>query len=261
MPRSEPASPGRVLLTRPGDKNLPLADALASLGIPSLSCPLIDIVPNDDKAPTGDLTGMLRTLSADDILIAVSDTAVRFARQRHQIAWPAHLHYYAVGRATARAMAAAGMPGVQLPDDPRTEGLLALPSLQHLSGRRVLILRGEGGRETLAETLAARGAEVSYCELYRRQPIQRDAGQLSRHWQEQRVTTIVVTSGEILLNLLTLLTASRETWWHRCRLVVPSPRVARLARDRGWREVIQARSADTGAIIESIKTLQSEAHG
>ncbi|MGS9164769.1 uroporphyrinogen-III synthase, partial [Salmonella enterica subsp. enterica serovar Infantis] len=47
-----------------------------------------------------------------------------------------------------------------------SEALLQLPELQNIAGNRALILRGNGGRELLGETLTALGAEVSFFECY-----------------------------------------------------------------------------------------------
>lgn len=251
------APAGRILLTRPGEKNRLLASELASLGIPSLCCPLLEIVPTE--AP--DVVAQLGSLAPQDIVIAVSENAATLASQALNSGWPPDLEYYAVGQATARAMKAAGLNSVMLPDDPRTEGLLLMSGLQSLANRRVLILRGEGGRETLAQQLMARGAQVAYCELYRRQAIKYDRHTLLQQWQQQGVKTIVVTSGEILLNLLTLIPESEKSWLRQCHLIVPSPRVAELARGSGWGDVIQSNGAASTAIIDSIKTLQSEGHG
>ena len=87
--------------------------------------------------------------------------------------WPPHLLPAAIGQGTVRALAAHGVHGCIAPEQRfDSEALLALPELQaeRVAGQRVLILRGDGGRELLAETLSARGALVDLVSCYRRLP-------------------------------------------------------------------------------------------
>ena len=78
--------------------------------------------------------------------------------------WPAGLIAFAPGPGTAEALADAGIANVRIPATTfDSDGLLALPELASTSqGKRVLIFRGDGGREQLGDTLRARGAEVDY---------------------------------------------------------------------------------------------------
>ncbi|WP_412841263.1 uroporphyrinogen-III synthase, partial [Aeromonas dhakensis] len=126
-----------------------------------LCCPLLETVAG------GELQRLPELLPQADIVIAVSMHAVNFTHhfllQTGQT-WP-NIDYFAVGQASADAFSAVGITAA-CPEDPRSEGLLALPGLQQVNGKRVLILRGNGGRDLIARTLASRGALVHYCAAY-----------------------------------------------------------------------------------------------
>src|SRR5690606_34287481 len=111
--------------------------------------------------------------------------------------WPAAPVVYAIGRATAQALRAAGIAALEAEGRMDSEALLALPALQSVAGQRVLIVRGEGGRSRLASTLAARGAHVDIAESYRRLCPHHDAGSVQLAFSPP-LDAIVVNSGETL---------------------------------------------------------------
>ena len=132
--------------------------------------------------------------------------------------------------------------------------MLQLPELQNIAGKRALILRGNGGRELLGETLAARGADVTFYECYQRSAKPYDGAQEAMRWQLRGVTTIVVTSGEMLQQLNALIPQwYRENWLLRCRLIVVSERLAHLARELGWQDIKVADNADNDALLRALQ--------
>jgi uroporphyrinogen-III synthase len=73
-------------------------------------------------------------------------------------------------------------------------------------------------------------------------------------WQSREVTTIVVTSGEMLQQLLTLIPLwYRENWLLKCRLLVVSERIAKLAQEMGWQDIQVADSADNDALLRALQ--------
>ena len=136
-----------------------------------------------------------------------------------------------------------------------SEALLALPELDQalcVAKPRVLLMRGEGGRELIAETLRARGAVVDYLELYRRLCPQYPSGTLPQLVAAQRLNALLVSSAQGLENLLQL-AASAWAELARLPLLVPSPRVAELARAAGARQVIDCRGASAAAVLAALR--------
>jgi len=251
MPISKtPIDIGRVLLTRPEPKNKELAQTLATLQFETVSCPMVEIAP----IATPQLQVQINQLRTSDIIIAVSAHAVTYATKVINV-WPQEFKYYAIGKATQRMMANAGIDAIS-PSQPISESLLTEPGLQQVSGRKVLILRGVGGRETLARQLSLRGAQVEYCQLYRREPIKYDPEYLIQSWKNHNVKTIVVTSGEILKNLLTLVSTIDQQWLVGLNIVVPSERVAILAQERGFSRCFVAAGASNKAISQTLMTIE-----
>jgi uroporphyrinogen-III synthase len=157
-----------------------------------------------------------------------------------------------VGAATASTLEAAGrVPDLVPAGRFDSESLLALSALADLTDRRVLIVRGEGGRDLLGDTLRARGAELAYAEVYRRTLPNADPAPLLASWK-QTVQMVTATSGEILDNLLTLVGPEGRGLLLTTPLVVVSERTAKSAREIGFQRVELADRASDAAILYAL---------
>ncbi|MCG8534424.1 MAG: uroporphyrinogen-III synthase, partial [Pseudomonadales bacterium] len=130
------------------------------------------------------------------------------------------------------------------------------PELQNLQEKRVLILRGQSGRETLANTLRERGAQVDYLELYKRALPDVDASGLITPLAAGQRLNITVTSGDGLRNLMALV-VEQLSHLQNCPLVVVSGRLAQFAKEQGFRQVIEANSASGDDIVQALAGLES----
>jgi len=181
----------------------------------------------------------LPRLEEIDLVVFVSPTAVdcAFERIRH-----AGIALAAVGSGTRRALQALGARHVLAPEDGAdSEALLAIPELHDVAGKRILIVRGEGGRELLAETLVARGARTEYLECYRRSLPHGDMAPLIAAWDRGEVDAVTVSSSASLDNLITLLGVPRLA---AKPVFVNHARIAERGREAGISELIVAGSGD-----------------
>jgi uroporphyrinogen-III synthase len=197
-------------------------------------------------------------LDSFDLAVFVSRNAVQHAVPLIRAQWPAlppRLHLAAVGAGTAEDLAAHGMPAQWVPHARLgTEGLLALGGLHHQAGQRVLIVRGQGGREVLGQSLRERGAEVHYAEVYRRVVPDLDVAPLLRRWQGGEVHLVVSTSNEGLQNLYQMLGEVGRTLLRAAYLVVLSPRAASLARELGFlHPATVATNPSDAALFDALK--------
>jgi len=232
------AQAGRaVLVTRPAGLAARLAELLRLEGCEAVLFPAIEILPPDDAAG---LRGIVARLDEFDIAIFVSPTAVAraMAAVTASRSWPAGLKFAAVGSGTARALRDAGIGPVLAPQGRGdSEALAALPELSAVARKRVVIFRGQGGRETLRAALLARGALVEYAECYRRALPQADIAPLVQRWRKRGIAGVCVTSAQGLDNLFTLLGDSAAPLLRATPVFVPHPRVADAARRHGVAKV------------------------
>jgi len=247
-------SPWRLLLTRPEEDCAALAQTLADAGIASASLPLLVI---EAIAPDAAQVQRLRVIGEAQAIIVVSKPAARLLLEQLARAGvtPPSSGWFTVGEATARilqehqlqvAFPAAG-------DD--SEALLALPALREaIAGPapRVLIVRGVGGRELLAERLAEQGASVDYLELYRRCLPHYPATTLAQRIDGERLNGLVVSSGQGLEHLHRLAGADWPRF-SRLPLFVPSPRVAEQARALGAKDIVDCRGASAAALLAAVQ--------
>jgi len=243
-----------VLVTRPAGMSTQLVALLRSEGGEAVLLPAIEILPPDDTAK---LDAAIDRLDGFDIAIFISPTAVATANAavRARRDWPARLRCAAVGSGTARALREIGISDVLAPQGRGdSDALAALPELAAITGARIVIFRGHGGREALRETLVARGAQVEYAECYRRARPRADVGPLMERWGQGGIDAVCVTSAAGLENLLALLGAAEVSGPALLRatpVFVPHPRVGEAARNLGVERVIVTAAGDQ-ALAEAL---------
>lgn len=243
----------RVLVTRPEPSGSELITAITSIGGQAYASPLISIGPG---AELNTLAARLDALERNDLVFLLSKNAVEYANltlEQMGRSWSDKLSYYGIGRSTGQYFQQiTGKIARWAEQGETSEVLLTLPELQFLEGKRVLLLRGNGGRELLASTLRLRGAHVDYCECYARRPVNYDKKQFNQKWVQTDITDVVITSGQMLALLEELITDEYRVWWFSRRLLVVSERIADLARQSGWQKVCVANSADNNALVEAL---------
>jgi len=233
-----------VIVTRPARQAGGLTRQLAVLGATPIVFPAIVILPPADRSA---LDAVHATLDQYEIAIFVSANAVEYGVPAPGD-WPARLVALAPGPGTAAALAATGIADARIPASTfDSAGLLALPELRDVGGKRVAIFRGEGGRGDLGATLRARGATVTYAECYRRAAPATGASGLSEVLREGRAHALTLTSSEGLDNLCALLDGDDLYRLRQLPAFVPHPRIAEHARDRGFVPVATG-GADAGLI-------------
>ncbi|MEO8537451.1 MAG: uroporphyrinogen-III synthase [Betaproteobacteria bacterium] len=233
-----------IVVTRPQRQAAVLAGKVASLGGVPIIWPAIVILPPPDVEP---LTRAHAMLAGYDIAIYVSANAVEFGAPPRGT-WPARVVAYAPGPGTAEALAAMGVPGACVPATSfDSEGLLELAALADVSGKRVVIFRGEGGREFLGNTLRARGAAVDHVPCYRRVAPTSGAGGLVEAMREGRAHALTMTSSEGLDNLVAAIGPGGRDVLARLPLFAAHPRIAERAREHGLRAVETA-GGDAGLL-------------
>lgn len=233
----------RVLVTRPREQALALERLVRGAGGEPVCVPAIEILPLADPAPFHALAARLAQF---DLAIFISRNAVRHALDLlGGKPWPASLRVATVGQGSRAELEQRGFAGVLAPAGAAarsgSEALLALPELASVRGRRIVIFRGEGGRELLGQELAARGASVEHAACYRRAAPNGDA--MRRAWAGG-MDAVTVSSAEGLATLFAMLGADAADRLRGVPLFVPHERVAGEARRRGLERVIVAGPGD-----------------
>lgn len=206
--------------------------------------PAIAILPPSDPAP---LARAHAALADYDFAVFVSANAVEYGAPDAR-RWPETLATLAPGPGTAEALAAVGISGARVPVTTfDSEGMLALPEFALPRGKRVVIFRGEGGREQLGDTLRARGASVDYVTCYRRAPPSSGAEGLAEAFRTGRIDAVTITSSEGLDNLWELADGSTRTKWRARPTFAPHPRIAERARNLGL-AVVETAGGDAGLV-------------
>lgn len=232
-----------VWVTRPGAAGRRLAAAIKAQGGNAWLAPALGI---EAVAPRPALPAPAASYAW---WIYVSPNAARFGPPPTD--GPARIA--AVGEATASALRDAGLTEIIVPARADSEHLFADPAFQPASGARVLIVRGEGGREWLRQALEARGVAVDYWEVYRRTAPDPATPELAAALRTGGLDAAVVTSGEALAQLPGMLPAGAREALARLPLVVPSERVLQLARQRGYGAVTVAGGANDAAVLAALE--------
>lgn len=240
-----PLSGLKILVTRPRDQAAVLAQALVTAGGVPILFPLLDIAPVTDARV---LREQISRLAQFDLAIFISPNAVQYGMAAIQYGHGKLPPQVAtIGAGSKRALHEAGVAAVIAPTERfDSEGLLAVPELVDLAGKRVMILRGDGGRELLGDTLRARGATVEYATCYQRSKSRQGVDELLRAQPD----VITVTSSEALAHLHAMLEAdsTSASGVLTTPLFVPHSRIAEAAKRLGWQDVILTGAGDDGLL-------------
>jgi uroporphyrinogen-III synthase len=252
---SGPLRGARIVITRPARQAAGLAQQIAALGGKPVMFPAIVILPPADRSA---LERAQRDLAQYDYAVFVSANAVEYG-VGDPASWPAQLVALAPGPGTASALAAVGIEQVRIPATTMdSEGLLALPELADVAGKRIVIYRGSGGRELLGETLSERGAEVDYVECYRRAKPHGDFATMAAAWRAGEIDALTLTSSEGLDNLWELFDDVTRTSLAATPTFVPHPRIAERARTLGFGRVTVTAPTDAGLLDSLLEYFASK---
>lgn len=242
-----------VLVTRPDERGKQLVEMLNQAGVVALHLPLFTL---EAGAELIELSTRLNQLNSGDYVFAVSKSAVDFADKTLKetgFHWREDLHFFTVGARTAQHFSCQSERTVHYPiTTENSEGLLALPMMQHLQGKQILILRGNGGRDFFREQAELRGATVNYVECYRREPIVYNVEEQTDICKRSGVQTIVATSLDIVQSLLDFVPESEQNWLKSCTLVTVSSRIAEVAHQAGWKHIVISPKADNATLLNTL---------
>lgn len=243
-----------LIVTRPRPQCAAWLARLSELGVQAVALPLIEILPARDPAPVVEAWGRLPDV---DLVVFVSPNAVEQFFGHADRLWPAHTLAACVGPGSAQALIERGVPDDQIVQPAADAASLDSEHLwQQLSprrdwaGARVLLLRGDGGREWLAERLTAEGAQVEAVTTYHRAGPRFDAAEqslLDAIRAEPTAFVWLFSSAEAVGHLHGAgLTGQRAIATHA--------RIAEAARAAGFDPVVLARPAPE-AVTQALKGL------
>lgn len=241
-----------IAITRPAEQAKKLSSLIIEAGGTPILFPLIAITPLADYRQ---FESVISQVNQYDWAIFISSNAVQNGMPRLlKQGIPASLKFAAIGPITAENLKQFGVNEVLIPEGIfDSEHLLSLPEMMQVNGKKVMIFRGLGGREILAETLKVRGANVTFAECYQRINPQTDCNLLTKLYQEKKLHGIVVTSSEAMRYLLDF--AVDSAWLKNVTLFVNHARIAELPIQMGLKVVIADTLGDE-AMLEKLKLIK-----
>lgn len=230
----------RVMVTRPHSQSAGLCRSLQNAGATTMAFPVLEIAPLPAQLSA---TALAATMAVIFVSANAVEHGVPLVRRAGGL--PDGAHAIAIGRATAAALRAAGFTNVVSPQQNMdSEGVLALPQLQAVRGKHIILVKGrsdQGGRRELEAVLASRGAILEIVECYERRAVVAASGLVDAAGSFLSGTPVplvmalsVETLDALMGSLSAFLAPLRASW-----LLVPHPRVASAARERGFYFVLE----------------------
>ncbi|WP_025769327.1 uroporphyrinogen-III synthase [Thioalkalivibrio sp. HK1] len=252
----------RVLVTRPQPSADALAESLGQEGASAICVPAIEIVPLREAAidvfsPAPDEPAIFTSVPAVEFFFAQT-----FSAPPKEALMRLPRAVFAIGLATAAALKERGVTEVLLP--PRggfdSEGLLAAPALaaRYIRRRRVWIVKGEGGRRLLGDTLSRRGGIVFEICLYRRRAPAGLASALDDLGHRGAFASIdaITVASVATFDYLLAATDRARAWLEDIPLVAAGERVASAIRSQRFERVVAAADASHAAFVEALVAIR-----
>ncbi len=253
MPASNQLAGINILVTRPAHQCAFLADGIRAMGGNPILFPVLEIADVTDLAPLIDL---INRLDEFDWAIFVSPNAVNKAMQliSKRRALPSHLKIAAVGKGSADTLRQYDINEVLIPTDHfDSEALLKQAQLQNMAGQRVVIFRGNGGRQLLGDTLMQRGAFLEYAECYQRKKPDVDMAPLLIAWSQGEIHAVIITSSEGLHNLFDIIGKLGQQLLKLTPIFTAHERIAQTAKDLGLERIVKTPPTGDKGLLESLQ--------
>ncbi|MBL4631618.1 MAG: uroporphyrinogen-III synthase [Paraglaciecola sp.] len=242
------------LLLRPQAKCQASVQAFKQASLSAVACGLIDTIIDDDAINQLPIKiADLSSQSSKPVYVIVTSTVAAQQCVFMKGQWPNNICFFAVGASTGRVLQNAGFT-VKVPQEARTEGLLALPELNQVTKQLIVIMKGFGGRELLHNTLLTRGANVAEWEVYKR--ITLDAPISTQDWHPAQIRCIIATSGVVIQAAFDYF---ENSWLKTLNWIVVSQRTAKIASNLGVTQIDISRDASDQALIQSAQDLVTRA--
>lgn len=252
----------KVLITRPRYQSEHLLQELRKQGYETELLPLLDIEPIAYSEQQKQ-QWVQRLLQAH-FIISVSANAARLAvnlLDAVNLKSNSALPLYAIGPSTARVFSEAGF-NTRIPEtNYNSESLLELPDFNylngsnHLKGKQVVILCGEGGRDYLERKLHEAGAKTERIELYQRAPINHDQLGIEQLSEPDVLTAMSGDTVNALARAIDASNISTINQWKDLPLIVPSERVAYIASEQSFTKIVTAEKPTTDSLLGALGQL------
>lgn len=249
----------RILVTRPKPQGVELCERIRAKQGNPLFFPTLEIVPTENMTKAEQQIALLKDY---DWLIFTSPQAVYHGVPviKKQLGLlPDTLRFAAIGGGTLQALQRENISSaICSGKEWSSEGLLDLPELHDIRGKRIAIIKGEGGREKLTESLSLRGAAVLNIAVYqRRMPIDVNLHEYLDLLKKQKIDIIVSASGASMLNLLQMTGEVYQDLLLPIPIVVVSERLVMLAEGMHFRHVFLADNASHDNILKALVTVRN----
>jgi len=251
--------PLSVVVTRAVHQADELCSLIEKAGAEAIRFPVTKIEPIDDYDPV--LVQGLDALDQIEIAIFVSPNAATYGLPllaRLDRCLPKDARVLAVGPGTARQLSDRGIRVNGVPKGKYdSETLLALPDLEAVAGRSVLIVRGAAGREMLAEELSHRHARVLHLPCYRRIPVNQPDPDIVSRWRDKGFDALILTSVSAADHLWSMLGINVTPLLENMTIVASSERIARHCKSLGFAgSVVVADNAGMPALVKALELCQ-----
>lgn len=245
----------RIMITRPVHQAGPLSQGISEAGGEAFLFPTLEIIPTKLSSEN---TDTLQQLKQFDIIIFISPNAVEYGLQqiKQHAVLAENILLATIGQGSANTLQniLGKQPDIVPKENFNSEGLLATPAMQDVADKLILIIRGDGGREHLKQTLEQRGAHVEYLNVYRRIKPEINTSDLEQYLQNNQIAAIVITSSASLNNLLELTPANVIPQLLQVPLLLINQRLVNIAKEAGFNSnLFVSIEASDHAIIKTLK--------
>ena len=210
-----------LILTRPAHQNIELINIFKDSKVTTIDYPFLKIQALKDYVP---FDYLISRLSTYNYLIFISTNAVKMFIERMDllsIKLPEDIILASIGKSTQEVLREKYQREVFCPNNIfDSEHLLDHSVFNNMQSKMALIIRGEGGRETLKKGLENKGAKVTYGECYKRKFLPIDFKEIKKNTKNFKNISFLITSNESAKHFISEVKNEDKSWLMKCNLIV-----------------------------------------